>query len=80
MLNVALLGALSARLPMTEQAWLDAVASAFDQKFLDANRQAFLLGRAGQNKDIHAFTDAARKPVRPPDGFAAMIDQAAQSP
>jgi acyl-CoA thioester hydrolase len=29
---------------------------------------------------IHAFTDAGRKPIRPPDWFAAMIDKAAQSP
>jgi indolepyruvate ferredoxin oxidoreductase beta subunit len=54
MLNVALLGALSAHLPLTEQEWLEAVASAFDPKFFDANRQAFLLGRASQNKTTHA--------------------------
>jgi indolepyruvate ferredoxin oxidoreductase beta subunit len=45
MLNVALLGVLSARLPMTEPHWLDAIRSAFDSKFFEANRQAFLLGR-----------------------------------
>ncbi|MGA2748567.1 MAG: indolepyruvate oxidoreductase subunit beta [Verrucomicrobiota bacterium] len=49
-LNVALLGALSAHLSMTEQQWLDAVGSAFAPKFLEANRQAFMLGRASRNK------------------------------
>jgi len=51
MLNVALLGALSAHLPLAEPAWLEAVGSAFDPKFLEENRRAFLLGRAGQNKN-----------------------------
>jgi indolepyruvate ferredoxin oxidoreductase beta subunit len=54
MLNVALLGALSAYLPMTEQAWLEAVGSAFAPQFFEGNRQAFLLGRASQNKTLHA--------------------------
>jgi indolepyruvate ferredoxin oxidoreductase beta subunit len=49
-LNVALLGALSAHLSMTEQEWLDAVGSAFAPKFLEANRRAFMLGRASRNK------------------------------
>jgi len=50
MLNVALLGALSAHLPLAEEAWLEAVASAFAPEFFDGNRLAFLLGRASQNK------------------------------
>ena len=50
MLNVALLGALSAHLSMPEQAWLDSVSSAFAPKFFEANRQAFLLGRASQKR------------------------------
>jgi len=29
---------------------------------------------------IHAFTNAARKPIRPPDWFLAMVDKSAQSP
>jgi acyl-CoA thioester hydrolase len=29
---------------------------------------------------IHAFTDAARKPIRPPDWFTAMLAKAAQTP
>ncbi len=45
-LNVALLGTLSAHLPMSEQVWLDALRDAFDAQFFDANRQAFLLGRS----------------------------------
>jgi indolepyruvate ferredoxin oxidoreductase beta subunit len=58
MLNVALLGALSAHLPMAEQEWLNAVSSAFAPKFLEENRQAFLLGRASQNKNVHATAAA----------------------
>jgi indolepyruvate ferredoxin oxidoreductase beta subunit len=53
-LNVALLGALSALLPIPEQTWLDAVSAAFPPKFLEANRQAFLLGRASQTHRNHA--------------------------
>jgi indolepyruvate ferredoxin oxidoreductase beta subunit len=59
MLNVALLGALSAHLPMAEQEWLDAIGSAFAPKFLEENRQAFLLGRASQNTSVHATAAAA---------------------
>ena len=33
---------------MTEQEWLEAVNAAFEPKFFEGNRQAFLLGRAGQ--------------------------------
>jgi indolepyruvate ferredoxin oxidoreductase beta subunit len=58
MLNVALLGALSAHLPLAEQEWLSSVAAAFDPKFLEENRQAFLLGRASQNKNLHAAAAA----------------------
>src|SRR5271157_3892209 len=54
MLNVALLGALSAHLSMAEEEWLQAVGSAFAPKFFEANRQAFLLGRASQNKSAKA--------------------------
>jgi len=59
MLNVALLGALSAHLSMAEEEWLQAVGSAFAPKFFEANRQAFLLGRASQNKSVHATAAAA---------------------
>jgi len=54
MLNVALLGALSAHLPMTEQEWIDSVGSAFAPNFFEENRRAFLLGRASQNESPHA--------------------------
>ena len=47
-LNVALLGALSAHLPMTEVQWLSALRAGFAEKFLEGNRKAFLIGRAGQ--------------------------------
>jgi acyl-CoA thioester hydrolase len=33
-----------------------------------------------QGYTIHAFTDAARKPIRPPEWFAAMIDKPPKSP
>ena len=54
MLNVALLGALSAHLALSEAEWLEAVASAFAPKFLEENRQAFLLGRASQTRNPKA--------------------------
>jgi len=47
-LNVALLGALSAHLPLPEATWLEALREDFPAEFFDANRQAFLAGRAGQ--------------------------------
>jgi indolepyruvate ferredoxin oxidoreductase beta subunit len=47
-LNVALLGALSAHLPMQEELWLEALREAFDPSFFEANQKAFLLGRASQ--------------------------------
>ena len=47
-LNVALLGALSAHLPLSEELWLDALREGFPATFFDANRQAFLAGRNGQ--------------------------------
>jgi indolepyruvate ferredoxin oxidoreductase beta subunit len=48
-LNVALLGSLSAHLPLPEALWLDSLREAFPAEFFEANRQAFLLGRAGLN-------------------------------
>jgi indolepyruvate ferredoxin oxidoreductase beta subunit len=54
MLNVALLGALSAQLLIAEEEWLEAIRSAFAGKFFEENRQAFLLGRASRKKSIHA--------------------------
>lgn len=47
-LNVALLGVLSAHLSLAEELWLAALRAAFDQAFFEANRKAFLLGRAAQ--------------------------------
>lgn len=49
-LNVALLGALSAHLPLPEESWLDALREAFPADFFAANQQAFALGRAGQTQ------------------------------
>jgi len=67
-LNVALLGALSARLPLAEPAWLESVRSAFDPKFFEANRQAFLLGRASRDNKAGA---AAGRPQ--PDSPAGRV-------
>ncbi len=47
-LNVALLGALSAHLPLPEQDWFDALHEAFPAELFEPNRQAFLQGRKGQ--------------------------------
>ena len=47
-LNVALLGALSAHLPLPETMWLETLREGFPAEFFDANRQAFLAGRNGQ--------------------------------
>jgi indolepyruvate ferredoxin oxidoreductase beta subunit len=47
-LNVALLGALSAHLPLPEAEWLKALREAFRPEFFEYNQQAFLSGRAGQ--------------------------------
>jgi indolepyruvate ferredoxin oxidoreductase, beta subunit len=49
-LNVALLGALSAHLPMSEELWLKSLRTGFDESFFEGNRRAFLLGRASQQK------------------------------
>jgi indolepyruvate ferredoxin oxidoreductase beta subunit len=48
-LNVALLGALSVHLPLPESGWLEALRESFPAEFFDANRRAFLAGRAGQS-------------------------------
>ncbi len=52
-LNVALLGALSAHLPMPEEMWLNALRAGFDEAFFDANKKAFQIGRSGQQKSGH---------------------------
>jgi indolepyruvate ferredoxin oxidoreductase, beta subunit len=44
-LNVALLGALSARLPVPEGCWMEALRAGFQESFFEANQQAFALGR-----------------------------------
>jgi indolepyruvate ferredoxin oxidoreductase, beta subunit len=49
-LNVALLGALSAHLPFAEDLWLQSLRVGFDPSFFEGNTQAFLTGRAGQQK------------------------------
>lgn len=43
-LNVALLGALAAHLPIDRGPWMTAISNLLDVKFLPANQQAFELG------------------------------------
>jgi len=50
-LNVALLGALSAHLPMSEEQWLTSLRAAFAGSVFEGNRKAFLFGRNGQVKN-----------------------------
>lgn len=49
-LNVALLGALSAHLPLPEAGWLSALREAFPESFFENNRKAFSIGRESQKK------------------------------
>ena len=51
-LNVALLGALSAHLPMAEEQWLAALRAGFAESFFDRNQKAFLIGRRGQKAKV----------------------------
>lgn len=51
-LNVALLGALSAHLPVPESLWLETLKSGFDESFFEANKQAFQMGRATQSNSV----------------------------
>jgi indolepyruvate ferredoxin oxidoreductase beta subunit len=44
-LNVALLGVLSAHLPIPEETWLESLRSGFDEAFFEGNKKAFLVGR-----------------------------------
>jgi len=41
---------LSMHLPLPEAGWLEALREGFPAEFFDANRQAFVAGRAGQSK------------------------------
>ena len=45
-LNVALLGSLSAHLPLAEELWLNSLRKAFPENFFEANQKAFLIGRS----------------------------------
>lgn len=49
-LNVALLGALSAHLPLPEAGWLSALREGFPESFFENNRKAFSIGRESQKK------------------------------
>jgi len=47
-LNVAMLGALSAHLPLPESDWLAVLRSQFPAAFFEANQKAFAVGRHSQ--------------------------------
>jgi indolepyruvate ferredoxin oxidoreductase beta subunit len=49
-LNVALLGALSAHLPFSEELWLASLRAGFDEAFFEGNKKAFLIGRNGKRQ------------------------------
>ena len=49
-LNVALLGALSAHLPIAEDLWLESVQKCFADSLFTINRTAFLIGRRSQRQ------------------------------
>jgi indolepyruvate ferredoxin oxidoreductase beta subunit len=51
-LNMALLGALSAHLPLPEKEWIESLREAFAPEFFEPNRQAFLVGRQGVRGDL----------------------------
>ena len=53
-LNVALLGALSAHLPMAEEQWLAALRAGFPEAFFEGNQKAFLIGRSLQRVEAGA--------------------------
>jgi indolepyruvate ferredoxin oxidoreductase, beta subunit len=48
-LNVALLGALSAHLPISEELWLSSLKAAFNETFFEGNKRAFLIGRGSRS-------------------------------
>ena len=54
-LNVALLGALSAHLPMAEDLWLAALRAGFAENFFEGNRKAFLIGRTGHRGEVRSL-------------------------
>lgn len=53
-LNVALLGALSAHLPMSQELWLSSLEAGFNVAFFEGNKTAFLLGRQTEAARIKA--------------------------
>jgi indolepyruvate ferredoxin oxidoreductase beta subunit len=53
-LNVALLGALSAHLPMAEEQWLASLKAGFAETFFEGNRKAFTIGRNGQKAGLRS--------------------------
>ena len=43
--NVVLIGVLSRRMDIPEEAWMKAIEETVPQRFLEMNRKAFMLGR-----------------------------------
>jgi indolepyruvate ferredoxin oxidoreductase, beta subunit len=54
-LNVALLGALSAHLPIAEEQWLIALRTGFAENFFEGNQKAFLIGRNAQMVEVQSL-------------------------
>lgn len=61
-LNVALLGALSAHLPMAEEQWMAALRTGFAGKFFEGNQKAFMIGRSGQKAEVRDRISEVRSP------------------
>ena len=61
-LNVALLGALSAHLPMSEDLWLESVQDCFTDSLFEVNKAAFLKGRQSQSKQAETPGGFSRQP------------------
>ena len=48
--NVVLIGVLSRRMDIPEEAWLKAIETTVPAKFLEMNKKAFMLGRGGDGR------------------------------
>jgi len=61
--NVAMLGVLSAFLPLPEQAWRDAICASLPAPVQAANLEAFAAGRAAANAARPASTAGSAHPL-----------------
>ena len=62
-LNVALLGVLSAHLPMAEDQWLAALREGFAGSFFEGNQKAFLIGRKRQREEVQSLKSNDQSPM-----------------